>query len=392
MFPAIVARITAKCEIISSFSIYGQNYRDDAVNWQVEKLRISTLIFILLVLVLIGSGCTITIKTAKDLPAVSAQQGNDLSTQIAASVTALAQTTPTLPAGEGTQAAATPETSATPLPILTSAPVQPESGEQQQPLPMAEEPISQPFEYVVQPGDTLNGIGAQFGVSPHIIADFNGIVDPNRIVVGEILYIPQGVAVTPTVIWPDATLVMPTMTPVETAYPTLAPGQATATPYPTVPGEATHTPYPTFTPVGGGGTSTPYPTLTGVPTTISTSTPYPTATSYPTNTPIASTTPTAATPYPTSTPIPSSTPVPAPTYTPLPTYTDMPTYTPYPTPTQPTDNKPTLTVTLVPTATPAPPATPTFTATATPKVTKTPTPTNTPKASKTPTLTPTPIK
>lgn len=46
--------------------------------------------------------------------------------------------------------------------------------------------------YYVQRGDTLAKIAGYFGVSWRAIANANGIVDPNRIYVGQRLYIPMG--------------------------------------------------------------------------------------------------------------------------------------------------------------------------------------------------------
>lgn len=45
--------------------------------------------------------------------------------------------------------------------------------------------------YVVQPGDTLSGIGARLGVDWRTVADVNGISDPDLIYVGQVLSIPQ---------------------------------------------------------------------------------------------------------------------------------------------------------------------------------------------------------
>lgn len=45
--------------------------------------------------------------------------------------------------------------------------------------------------YVVSKGDTLSGIGAMFGVTSREIIEANGISDPNKIHVGQKLYIPQ---------------------------------------------------------------------------------------------------------------------------------------------------------------------------------------------------------
>lgn len=45
--------------------------------------------------------------------------------------------------------------------------------------------------YVVQPGDSLSGIGAKLGVDWNVIAKANGIADPNLIYVGQVLQIPR---------------------------------------------------------------------------------------------------------------------------------------------------------------------------------------------------------
>ncbi|MDA8219908.1 MAG: LysM peptidoglycan-binding domain-containing M23 family metallopeptidase [Dehalococcoidales bacterium] len=44
--------------------------------------------------------------------------------------------------------------------------------------------------YVVRPGDTLYGIGNQYGVEPEVIASTNGLVNPDRLQVGQQLSIP----------------------------------------------------------------------------------------------------------------------------------------------------------------------------------------------------------
>ncbi|MBN2046209.1 MAG: LysM peptidoglycan-binding domain-containing protein [Anaerolineaceae bacterium] len=47
-------------------------------------------------------------------------------------------------------------------------------------------------EYEVQANDTLNSIAARFGIETQWLASFNGIDDPNRIEVGQVLRIPPG--------------------------------------------------------------------------------------------------------------------------------------------------------------------------------------------------------
>lgn len=51
--------------------------------------------------------------------------------------------------------------------------------------------------YVVQPGDNLFRIGLQYNVSWTLIAEANGLVNPNYLVPGQVLKIPTGGGVTP---------------------------------------------------------------------------------------------------------------------------------------------------------------------------------------------------
>nr|WP_309501183.1 LysM domain-containing protein [Saccharopolyspora gloriosae] len=67
------------------------------------------------------------------------------------------------------------------LPVLTGGTAPPPAP----PAPPA------PETYVVQPGDTLSGIGAKVGVAWQSIAQANGISDPNLIYVGQVLRIPR---------------------------------------------------------------------------------------------------------------------------------------------------------------------------------------------------------
>jgi len=46
--------------------------------------------------------------------------------------------------------------------------------------------------HVVRPGETLYSIGRLYGVNPYEIARINGLADPNRIYVGQVLRIPGG--------------------------------------------------------------------------------------------------------------------------------------------------------------------------------------------------------
>lgn len=51
-------------------------------------------------------------------------------------------------------------------------------------------PSAAPRRYTVKAGDTLRGIAASFGVRPREIAEANGITDPSRIRIGQVLLIP----------------------------------------------------------------------------------------------------------------------------------------------------------------------------------------------------------
>jgi LysM repeat protein len=52
------------------------------------------------------------------------------------------------------------------------------------------EPWPGPRYYIVQPGDTLSAIAWRFGTTVWMIAQANGIWNPNLIYVGQRLYIP----------------------------------------------------------------------------------------------------------------------------------------------------------------------------------------------------------
>ena len=47
------------------------------------------------------------------------------------------------------------------------------------------------YEHVVETGQTLSAVAAAYGVSARAIADANGIDDPNKIRVGQTLFIPE---------------------------------------------------------------------------------------------------------------------------------------------------------------------------------------------------------
>ena len=45
--------------------------------------------------------------------------------------------------------------------------------------------------YTVKKGDTLSAIAARYGTTAQALAAYNGIADPNRISVGQVIKIPQ---------------------------------------------------------------------------------------------------------------------------------------------------------------------------------------------------------
>ena len=66
---------------------------------------------------------------------------------------------------------------------------EPEPEPEPEPTPEPEESPTV-VEYRIQSGDTLLRIGAKFGVSSKALQEFNGITNPNRISIGQLLKIP----------------------------------------------------------------------------------------------------------------------------------------------------------------------------------------------------------
>ncbi len=69
-----------------------------------------------------------------------------------------------------TSVAAAPATSPSPAPAMWGAPAY----------------------HTVRPGETLFSIGRRYGVNPYSIASANHLYNPNRIYIGQCLYIPAG--------------------------------------------------------------------------------------------------------------------------------------------------------------------------------------------------------
>lgn len=59
-------------------------------------------------------------------------------------------------------------------------------------IPGPSAPSGNGFFYTVQRGDTLFQICRMYGVNPYLIARVNGLSNPNRIYVGQVLFIPGG--------------------------------------------------------------------------------------------------------------------------------------------------------------------------------------------------------
>jgi len=88
-------------------------------------------------------------------------------------------------------------------------------------------PTLAPTTYVVQPGDTLASISAQYGITAEIICAFNALADCNIIHAGQELLIPPE-GVTPTI---------PTPSPTTPQAPTATPTTQPPTPTPTLAAE-----------------------------------------------------------------------------------------------------------------------------------------------------------
>ena len=79
---------------------------------------------------------------------------------------------------------------------------------------------TQPRFYEVQEGDTLSGIAAAYGLPVTAIMQVNGIVDPNRIEVGQILELPLASEIVSTTLPPVTTAPGPVASP---PFTTIAP-------------------------------------------------------------------------------------------------------------------------------------------------------------------------
>jgi len=89
---------------------------------------------------------------------------------------------PTLAPTEEPTTAPSPES--TPVPLQTPA--------EQPTTPPTSAPVGAEMTYVVQPGDTLFRIARRYGMRFEDLAYYNNIVNPHRIYVGQVIRIPDG--------------------------------------------------------------------------------------------------------------------------------------------------------------------------------------------------------
>ncbi len=97
--------------------------------------------------------------------------------------------TPTASETAGAQASATPTASLPAPPVATPEPSPTLVPTETEPTPEPT-PDSTPATYTVKSGDTMSAIAARFGTTVKKIAKLNGIDDPSRIRVGQVLTLP----------------------------------------------------------------------------------------------------------------------------------------------------------------------------------------------------------
>jgi len=115
-------------------------------------------------------------------------------------------------------------------PAAPAAGTAPES----KPLPGAEN-AGKPGYYTVKPKDTLIAIGLEVGQSPKDLARWNGVENPNRIEIGQVLRVVPPVA-------ENAVATKPVSTGTVTAAPIAGPGSAPVASAPAKPASAASTP------------------------------------------------------------------------------------------------------------------------------------------------------
>lgn len=81
---------------------------------------------------------------------------------------------------------AVPSAAPTAAPTAKPSPTLVPTGPTAKPSPSAAHPVS----YKVKGGDTLSGIAARFGTTVKVLADLNGIKDPSKLHVGQVIKLP----------------------------------------------------------------------------------------------------------------------------------------------------------------------------------------------------------
>ena len=180
-------------------------------------------LFLLLFLAVVSVGCTVVIRRSPNAPSAQAAEGGEAAHAEVITPTATAVVTPI----ETEAPTATPGPELTPTRVAAAVSKTPVMA--QTPTPEATStpgitvtPTLAPLVYVVEPGDTVFKIAARYGVSPHILADYNRLVNPSYIQVGQTLLVPQGGPLTAPDAAGDAAAA--------TATPPGATGSATPTP------------------------------------------------------------------------------------------------------------------------------------------------------------------
>jgi LysM repeat protein len=139
---------------------------------------------VLMALAFAGTGCTVIVRMPKSVDSAQAAQMPSESAMPAAVVVTVPPTeTPTVaPTPTAAPVTRTKAPKATAKPTLAPTPVPSSTAT----------PTPAPLSYVVQPGDSVYKIAAHYGISPHILADYNRLTNPSYLQVGQVLLIPQG--------------------------------------------------------------------------------------------------------------------------------------------------------------------------------------------------------
>jgi LysM domain len=129
----------------------------------------------------VALGAVATVAGAGAIAAIAAANGGlDLDAVVA-------EASPSEQATPSPSPSATPRPTTAPTPAATPTPVPTDTPPPATPVPT---PAPTPRTYVVQEGDSLGSIAAQFGTTAEAIQAANGISNPNVITIGQVLVIP----------------------------------------------------------------------------------------------------------------------------------------------------------------------------------------------------------